>query len=159
MGDFVFLKASPWKGALRIKGRGKLSARFLGPSEIIERVGACAYRLLLPVELSRIHDVFHVSNLRKYKADPSHVLKASELEVRENLTYAELPLRIVDRKEQVLRSKTIVWVKVVWRNHGVEEATWEGEEEMRPRYPFLFTSGTFSFLKFRGRNSLSGGEL
>ena len=99
VGDFVLLKVSPWKGAFRIKGRGKLSPRFVGPYEIIERVGVGAYRLLLPVELSRIHDVCHVSNLRKYMADPSHVLKASELEVRENLTYAELPLWIIDRKE------------------------------------------------------------
>ena len=85
--------------------------------------------------------MFHVSNLRKYLADPSHVLRTSELEIKENLCYEELPIRIVDRKEQVLRSKTIPWVKVIWKNHGVEEATWEGGEDMRARHPHLFTTG------------------
>ena len=99
VGDFVFLKVSPLRGAVRIKGRGKLSPRFVGPFEILERIGACAYRLRLPVELSRIHDVFHVSNLRKYIADPSHVMHASKLEVQKNLIYEEVPLKIVDRKE------------------------------------------------------------
>ena len=113
----------------------------MGPFEIRERIGSCAYRLRLPAELSRLHDVFHVSNLRKYLADPSHVLQASELEIKENLCYEEVPIRIVDRKEQVLRSKTIPWVKVVWKNHGVEEATWEGEADMRARHPHLFVTG------------------
>ena len=99
--------------------------------------------MLLSAELSRIHDVFHVSNLRRYIVDPSHILHASELEVQENLTYEEMPLKIVDRKEQTLRSKVIPWIKVIWRNHGIEEATWEGEEDMRTRYPHLFISGTY----------------
>ena len=114
----------------------------MGPFEILERIGSSAYRLLLPAELSRLHDVFHVSNLRKYLADPSHVLWTSELEIQENLCYEELPVKIVDRKEQVLRSKTIPWVKVIWKNHNIEEATWEGEEDMCARHPHLLTSGT-----------------
>ena len=114
----------------------------------------------LPFEVaSRVvsmHDVFHVSNLRKYLADPSHVLRTSELEVQENLCYEELPVRIVDRKEQVLRSKIIPWVKVIWKNHGVEEATWEGEEDMRHASTPLHTRYE---IYFRGRKFLSGGEL
>ena len=123
----------------------------MGPFEITERIGSCAYRLSLPAELSRIHNVFHVSNLRKYIADPSHVLRASELEIQENLSYEEMPIKIVDRKEQVLRSKVIPWVKVIWKNHGVEEATWEGEEDMRIKYPYLFTTGANSI--FEDENS------
>ena len=151
VGDLVFLKVSPWRGAIRIRGRGKLSPRYVGPFEIRERIGSSAYRLRLPTELSRLHDVFHVSNLWKYLADPSHVLRTSELEIQENLCYEELPVRIVDRKEQVLRSKTIPWVKVIWKNHGIEEATWEGEEDMRARHPHLFTTGTTSI--FEDENS------
>ena len=87
MCDFVFLRVSPWKGVVRFKGKGKLSPRYVGPYEIAERVGVAAYRLRLPIELSRLHNVFHVSNLRKYFADPSHVLSPTELEVREDLSY------------------------------------------------------------------------
>ena len=151
IGDFVFLKVSPWKGVVRFRGKGKLAPRYIGPYQILDRIGAAAYRLSLPAELSRLHDVFHVSNLRKYLADPSHVLAAVELEIQDDLSYAEHPLRIVDRKEQVLRSKVIHWVKVIWSNHGAEEATWEGEEDMRSRYPHLFVPGTTSI--FEDENS------
>ena len=75
IGDRVFLKISPWKGILRFRRRGKLSPRYIGPYEIVSKVGPIAYRLKLPPELSRIHDTFHVSMLRKYIPDPSHVLK------------------------------------------------------------------------------------
>ncbi|KAL6125247.1 hypothetical protein ACLB2K_073306 [Fragaria x ananassa] len=83
VGDWVFLKLSPWKGVVRFGKRGKLSPRYIGPYEIIVRVGSLAYRLALPSELSRIHNVFHVSMLRKYIADPSHVRwKSSRLVCR-----------------------------------------------------------------------------
>ena len=109
-----------------------------------------AYRLELPPKLSRIHNVFHVSMLRKYMSDPSHVLSEQLVELRENLTYEEGPVQILDRRDQVLRSKTVPLVKVLWRNHSVEEATWEPEEQMRRQYPQLFDSGML--FKFRGRN-------
>ena len=142
---------------MRFKGKGKLAPRYVGPYEIIERVGVAAYRLRLPVELSRLHNVFHVSNLRKYLADPSHVLSPTEFEVREDLSYSEEPVKILDCKEKVLRSKSIPLVKILWRHHGMNEATWEGEEAMKTKYPYLFVLGTYP--KFRGRNSSSGGEL
>ena len=75
VGDKVFLKISPWKGIVRFGKRGKLSPRFIGPYEVIERIGPVAYRLALPPELSQVHDVFHVSMLRRYMSDPSHILQ------------------------------------------------------------------------------------
>jgi hypothetical protein len=138
VGDQVFLKLSPWKGVVRFGKRGKLSPRYIGPYEITERVGPVAYRLRLPPELSRIHDVFHVSMLRKYVADPSHILQEQPISLKKNLTYEEEPVQLLDRKEQVLRNKTISLVKVLWRSHQVEEATWEPEDQMRQQYPHLF---------------------
>ncbi|WCJ39071.1 Transposon Tf2-6 polyprotein [Euphorbia peplus] len=138
VGDKVFLKISPWKGVLRFGKRGKLSPRFIGPYEILERVGPVAYRLALPPELSKIHDVFHVSMLRRYRSDPSHVLEKQPVELREDLTYEEEPVEILAREEKVLRNKIIPLVKVLWRNHSREEATWEREEDIRSRYPHLF---------------------
>jgi hypothetical protein len=140
VGDWVFLKLSPWKGIVRFGKRGKLSPRYIGPYEITERIGAVAYRLALPPRLSRVHDVFHVSMLRKYVADPSHVLQEQPIRLREDLTYEEKPVQILDRREQILRNKTIPLVKVLWSNHMVEEATWEPEEQMRQQYPHLFAS-------------------
>ena len=137
--DWVFLEISPWKGVLRFSKRGKLSPRFIGPYEIVSKVGPVAYKLKLPPELSRIHDTFHVSMLRKYILDPSHVLKEQPVQLKENLTYEETPMQIVDRKEQVLRSKVIPLVKVLWKNHKREEATWEPEAQMRRQYPQLFS--------------------
>ena len=131
IGDRVFLKISPWKGVLRFGKRGKLSPRYIGPYEILSKVEPVAYRLKLPPELSRIHDIFHVSMLRKYIPDPSPVLREQPVQLKENLTYEETPMQIVDRKEQVLRSKVISLVKVLWKNHERETATWELEAQMR----------------------------
>ena len=85
-----------------------------------------------------MHNVFHVFLLRQYVHDPNHVIKYKPLQVRQDLTYEELPLRIVDRKEQILRHHTIPYIKVQWRNHTERNATWELEEDMRTRYPYLF---------------------
>ena len=138
VGDQVFMRISPWKGVLRFGKKGKLSPRYMGPYEIVERIGEVAYRLRLPPELARIHDVFHVFMLRKYIADPSHVLRDQPVELKEDLTYEERPVQIVDRKDQVLRNKVIPLVKVLWMNHGREEATWEREDQMQTQYPHLF---------------------
>ena len=130
IGDRVFLKISPWKGVLRFGRRGKLRPRYIGPYEIIARVGPVAYRLDLPPELSKVHNVFHVSMLRKYIPDPSHVLRDRPIELKDNLTYEETPVQ---------RSKVIPLVKVLWRNHEREAATWEPEAQMRRQYPQLFS--------------------
>ena len=113
VGDRVFLKFSPWKGVLRFGRRGKLRPRYIGPYEIIARVGTVAYRLDLPPELSKVHNVFHVFMLRKYIPDPSQVLKNRPVELKDNLTYKEQPMQIVDRREKILRNKVIPLVKVL----------------------------------------------
>ncbi|KAH9751667.1 Endonuclease [Citrus sinensis] len=142
VGDRVFIRISPWKGVLRFRKHGKLSPRYIGPYEIIERIGPLAYRLALPPKLSKIHDVFHVSMLQKYIYDPSHVLSKQPIQLKEDLTYEEEQLEILEDKHQVLHSKTIPLVKVRWRNHTKEEATWERKDLMRAQYPYLFLSST-----------------
>ena len=103
---------------MRFGIKGKLSPRFIGPFEILDRVGELAYRLALPPQLSNVHNVFHLSMLRKYHPDPSHVIEHEPLEIREDLSYEERPIRIIDRREKVLRSKTILMVKVLWQHHS-----------------------------------------
>ena len=92
IGEKVFLKVSPWKKVMRFGKKGKLSPRFIGPYEIIEKVGPVAYRLALPLELEKIHSVFHVSMLRRYRSDPSHVVCLETIELRPDLTYEEEPV-------------------------------------------------------------------
>ncbi|KAL4028439.1 hypothetical protein IC575_011636 [Cucumis melo] len=124
-GDKVFLKVAPMKGVLRFERRGNLSPRFVGPFEILERIGPVAYRLALPPSLSAVHDVFHVSMLRNYVPDPSHVVDYEPLEIDENLSYIEQPVEVLAREIKMLRKREIPLVKVLWRNHKVEEVTRE----------------------------------
>ena len=138
IGEKVFLKVSPWKKVMRFGKNGKLSPRFIGPYEVIEKVGPVVYRLALPPELEKIHSVFHVSMLRMYRSDPSHVVSSETIELRPDLTYKEEPVEILAREVKELRNKKISLVKVLWRNHKTEEATWESEETMRHQYPQLF---------------------
>ena len=138
VGDQVFMRISPWKGVLRFRKKGKLSPCYIGPYEIVERIGEVVYWLRLPPELARIHDVFHVSMLQKYIVDPSHVLRDQPVELKEDLTYEERPVQIVDRKDQVLRNKVIPLVNVLWMNNDREEATWEREDQMQTQYLYLF---------------------
>ena len=127
---------------MRFGRKGKLSPRYIGPYEILEKIGAVAYRLALPPHLDKVHNVFHVSLLRKYIPDPSHVITEEPIQLDVDLTYEEQPVQVLDRKEQVLRTKRIPLVKILWRNQTTEEATWEHEETMRQRYPNLFNEGT-----------------
>ena len=136
--DHVFLKVMPKKGVVRFGKQGKLAPRYIGPFEVLERVGTVAYRLALPPSLSSAHEVFHVSMLRKYTLDPAHVVDWGEIIVDTNGTFEEGPVRILDSWDQVLRHKTMQLVKVLWQHRGVEEATWEREDRMRATCPFLF---------------------
>ena len=134
----VFLKVSPWKKVMRFGKNGKLSPRFIGPYEVIEKVGLIAYGLALPSNLEKIHNVFHILMLRWYRSDPSHVVSSETIELRPDLTYEEEPIDILALEVKELRNKKISLVKVLWRNHKTEEATWESEETTWQQYPQLF---------------------
>ncbi|KAI3802400.1 hypothetical protein L1987_30532 [Smallanthus sonchifolius] len=138
VGDKVFLKVSPCRGVRRFGIKGKLSPRYIGPFEILERVGEVSYRLALPPQLSHVHNVFHVSLLRGYNYHPLHVINYPLHEIQEDLSYEEEPEAILDRQERVMRHKSIPFVKVLWKNHSEREATWETEEMIRSQYPNLF---------------------
>ena len=138
VGDHVFLKVMPKRGVVRFGKRGKLSSRFIGPFEILERIGTVAYWLAIPPSMSGVHEVFHVSMLRKYTPDPAHVVDWGQIEVDTDRTFEEGPVCILDSRDQVLRRKTVRLVKVLWMHYGVEELTWEREDTMRATYPFLF---------------------
>ena len=147
--DHVFLKVMPKRGVVRFGKRGKLSPRFIGPFEILERIGTVAYRLALPPSMSGVHKVFHVSMLQKYTPDPAHVVDWRQIEVDTDGTFEEGPVCIVDSRDQVLRHKTVRLVKVLWRHYGVEESTWEREDTMRATYPFLFRDEGMWFSRLR----------
>ncbi|XP_057791315.1 uncharacterized protein LOC131008456 [Salvia miltiorrhiza] len=140
-GARVFLKISPTKGVIHFGSRGKLRPRYIGPFEILNRVGKVAYRLALPPSIGDVHNVFHVSQLQKYVFDPKHVVKHEKVVLAQDLSYEEKPVQILDRKVQVLRNKQIPMVKVLWHHHRIEEATWELEEKMRAQYPELDYQG------------------
>ena len=143
IGEKVFLKAFPWKKIMRFGRKGKLSLRFIGQYEVIKKVGPVAYRLALPPELEKIHTVFHVSMLRRYRSDPSHVVSLEIIELCPDFTYEEELVEILAREVKELRNKRIPLVNVLWRNHKMEEATWESEETMCQQYLQLFIEGNF----------------
>lgn len=154
VGEKVLLRVSPTKGVIRFGRKGKLSPRFIGPYEILEKIGKVAYRLALPIELANVHDVFHISQLKKYIHDPSHVIRPEMVELDGTLTYEEKPIRILDEKVRKTRNKEVKVLKVLWSNHEMEEATWESEETLRQKYPELFdqvieSRGRYSFKKDR----------
>ena len=138
--DWVYLKVSPMKGVVRFGKKGKLSPRYVGPYRIVKRVGSVAYELELPLEMSMVHPVFHVSMLRKCLGDPSSIMPLDMVNMEENLSNEEVPVEILDRQVKRLRNKEIASVKVFWRNQLVESATWKMEADMMKRYPYLLQS-------------------
>jgi hypothetical protein len=136
-GDHVYLKVSPLRGMRRFKVKGKLSPRFIRPFRIFRRVGEMAYQLELPDSQSDVHNVFHVSQLKKCVYVPKEQLPMEELSVQVDLTYMEYLIRILDTLTRVTRNKVIKMCKVQWSHHGEDEATWEREEELRIDFPHL----------------------
>ncbi|CAN6711383.1 unnamed protein product [Malus baccata var. baccata] len=132
------IQLSPWRGVVRFGKKWKLSPRYIELYLITERVGQVAYRLEFSSKLSKVHNVFHVLMLRHYISNPSHVIPPQPLESNSDLTYDEELVTILDWKNKVMRNKTVHLVKVLWRNHSMEEATWETEDQMREMYPRLF---------------------
>ncbi|GJS52059.1 putative reverse transcriptase domain-containing protein [Tanacetum coccineum] len=138
--DKVMLKVAPWKGVIRFGKRGKLNPRYIGPFQIIERIGPVAYRLELPQELSRIHDVFHVCNLKKCLSDDTLVIPLEEIQLDDKLNFVEEPVEIMDREVKQLKRSRIPIVKVCWNTRKGSEYTWECKDQFREKYPHLFTN-------------------
>ncbi|XP_024964728.1 uncharacterized protein LOC112505014 [Cynara cardunculus var. scolymus] len=135
--DLVMLKVSPWRGVLRFRKKGKLSPRFIGPFEIIERVGKQAYRLELPEELVSIHDVFHVGYLRKCLGKYEEVVPLSEVKINEKLRYVEEPESILKERTVKLRNREVDLVLIKWKHHHGSNWTWKRKDEMMTKYPSL----------------------
>ncbi|GJU51438.1 putative reverse transcriptase domain-containing protein [Tanacetum coccineum] len=142
VGDKVMLKVSPWKGVVRFGKRGKLNPRYVGPFKVIERVGEVAYKLELPEELSRVHNTFHVSNLKKCHADEPLAVSLDGLNLDDKLHFVEEPVEIVDREVKRLKRSRIPLVKVRWNSKRGPEFTWECEDQFKKKYPHLFTKTT-----------------
>jgi hypothetical protein len=136
-GEHVFVKVTSTTGVGRAIKTRKLTPKFIGPYQILRRVGPVAYQIALPPFLSNIHNVLHVSQLRKYVPDPSHIIEPDAVPLRENLSYETSPIRIEDRRIKQLRGKQISLVKVVW-DQATGDSTWELEDHMKLQYPDLF---------------------
>ncbi|KAD4584958.1 hypothetical protein E3N88_22559 [Mikania micrantha] len=137
VGDRVLLKVSPWKGVIRFGKRGKLNPCYIGPFEITKRIGPVAYELNLPDELSSVHNVFHISNLKKCLSDETLVVPLEEIQIYEQLNFVEEPVEIMDRETKKLKLSKIPIVKVRWNSRRGPEFTWEREDQMKQKYPHL----------------------
>ncbi|GJT08530.1 hypothetical protein Tco_0842992 [Tanacetum coccineum] len=140
VGDSVLLKVSPWKGVMRFGKKGKLSPRYVGPFEVLERIGPVAYRLRLPDELVGVHDTFHVSNLKKCLVKEGLHVSLDEIKVDKTLRFVEEPVEIMDREIKRVKRSRIPIVKVRWDSKRGPEYTWEREDHMKSKYPHLFAS-------------------
>ncbi|XP_020687873.1 uncharacterized protein LOC110103472 [Dendrobium catenatum] len=129
---------SPMKGVSRFGQMSKLNPRYVGPFEVLERIGKSAYRLLLSDLMSDVHNMFHVSTLRKWVSDSGKKVSADEVGIQENLAYKEEPELILAYDVRKLRNKQIQMVKVQWKHRTTRETTWEKESDMRQSYPYLF---------------------
>nr|GFC34927.1 putative reverse transcriptase domain-containing protein [Tanacetum cinerariifolium] len=136
--DRVLLKVSPWKGVIRFGTKGKLASMYVGPFEILEKIGPIAYQLRLPEELSSLHDTFHVLNLKKCLADANLHVPLDEIKIDKTLRFVEEHVEIMDRKVRSLKRSKIPLVKVRWNSKCGTEFTWEREDHMKSKYPQLF---------------------
>ncbi|KAI3811474.1 hypothetical protein L1987_21198 [Smallanthus sonchifolius] len=142
VGDMVLLKVSPWKGVVRFGKKGKFTPRYVGPFKIIKRIGKVAYELELPDKLSNVHPTFHVSNLKKCLAEGNLQVPLDEVHIDESMHFVEKPIEIMDREIKQLKRSRIPIVKVRWQSKRGPEFTWEREDQMKAKYPHLFTNST-----------------
>ncbi|GJS97357.1 putative reverse transcriptase domain-containing protein [Tanacetum coccineum] len=140
VGHKVMLKVAPWKGVMRFGKPGKLNPRYIGPFRIIEKIGPVAYRLELPQEFSRVHNVFYICNLKKCLSDDTLVIPLEEIQLDDKLNFDEEPVEIMNREVKQLKRSRIPIIKVSWNAHRGPEYTWEREDQFREKYPHLFTN-------------------
>ncbi|GJZ58403.1 putative reverse transcriptase domain-containing protein [Tanacetum coccineum] len=139
VGDRVMHKVSPWKGVVRFGKRGKLNPRYVRPFKVLENVGAVAYKLELSQELRRVHNTFHVSNLKKSHADEPLAVSLDGLHIDDKLYFIEEPVEIMDREVKRLKQSRIPIIKVQWNSRRGPEFTWEREDQFQKKYMHLFT--------------------
>jgi hypothetical protein len=151
----VYLNVSPMRGLRCFKVQGKLAPRFIGPIRITEKRGEVTYQLELPLQLSDVHNVFHVSQLKKCLCVPEEQIPMEDLSANEDFSYQEYPVKILETSERVTRNKKIKMCKVQWSHHTEEEATWEREEELKVEFPNFFSNLSDS----RGQDSFQGGRF
>ncbi|GKA32874.1 hypothetical protein Tco_0719241 [Tanacetum coccineum] len=161
VGDIVMLKVSPWKGVVRFGKRGKLNPIYVGPFKVLEKIGTVAYKLELPHELSRVHNTFHVSNLKKCYSDKSLAVPLEGLHVDEKLRFVQEPIEIMDQEVKRLKQSHILIVKVRWNSRRGPEFTWEREDQFQKKYPHLFAKRTIisvAISKLEDKALLTGGD-
>ncbi|GKD30932.1 putative reverse transcriptase domain-containing protein, partial [Tanacetum coccineum] len=139
VGDKDMLKVWPWKGVVRFDKQGKLNPRYFGPFKVLEKVGTVAYKLEISQELNRVHNTFHVSNLKKCYADEPLVVPLDGHHFDDKLQFVEEPVEIMDHEVKRLKRSRISLVKVRWNSGRGPEFTWEREDQFRKKYPHLFT--------------------
>jgi hypothetical protein len=149
VGDFMYLKVSPMRGLWRFKVWGKLTPWFIGLFKITKKRGEVAYQLELSLQLSDVHNVLHVSQLKKCLRVPEEQIPMEDLSASKDLYYQEYPVKILETSERVTRNKTIKMCKVQWSHHIEEEATWEREEELKVEFLSFFSNPSES----QGRDS------
>jgi hypothetical protein len=149
VGDFLYLKVSPMKGLRHFKVRGKLAPRFIRPFKILEKRGEVAYQFELPPQLSDVHDVLHVSQLKKCLHVPEEHIPMEDLDAKEDSSYQEYPVKILETSKRVTQNKKMKMCNVQWSHHIKEEATWEREEELKAEFLSFF----FDSSESRGRDS------
>jgi hypothetical protein len=145
VGDYVYLKVSPMKGASHFGVKGKLAPRYIGPFPILEQCGPVAYRLQLPETLSVVHNVFHVSQLKKCLRVPDRTIEVTDVALEPALTYSEHPIWVLDQKDRITRRKTLKFYKIQWNQHSEDEATWETQDFLEKNFPgFLASCNLYS---------------
>jgi hypothetical protein len=133
--DYVYLKVSPMKGVSRFGVKGKLAPLYIGPFPILEQCGPVAYRLQKPKTLSAVHNVFHVSQLKKCLQVPDRTIEVTDVALEPDLTYSEHPIRVLDQKDRITRRRTLKFYKIQWNQHTEDEATWETQDFLEKNFP------------------------
>jgi hypothetical protein len=138
VGDFVYLRVSRTRGIQRFGEKGKLAPRYIGPFKVLDVCGPVTYRLQLPPQLAAVHNIFHVSQLKKCVKVPTEIIEFQAIQIEPDLTYTKYPIKILDTKEKSTRRKTIRIYKIQWNHHTEEEATWETESYLQHNFPDFF---------------------
>jgi hypothetical protein len=138
--DYVYLKVSSMKGVSRFGVKGKLAPRYTSSFPILERCGPLAYRLQLPESLSAVHNVLHVSQLKKCLRIPGRTIYVVDVTLEPDLTYSEHPIRVLDQKDRITRKRTLKFYKVQWNQHAEDEATWETQDFLEKKFPRFLAS-------------------